>query len=550
MKLNGFCPKLQIESTPTTSRRTSKLCFAGILATAMACSLTASQALAQDWAASGFDAANTAHNASETVLSTKNVGKLTPKWTFTTGGDVSARAAVVNGRVYFPDWGGNLWALDAKNGAVVWGKQLSTYLGSPTPVYARATPTISNGVVYIGTQTQGWFLAIDAANGKLLWKKQLEKVDPYAVITTSALVKNGVVYTGVASTQEALPGGGPGTARGSIVALDRWTGAILWKTYTTTTGYTGVGVWGNTPVVDERRGLLYMGTGDNYNSPTDPAYLSCVSGGGTAATCQSPKNHVDSIMALDIFTGKVKWSYSAVNWNQQATEGVQNGSDFFNLSCIYKIAGCPSPTGPDYDFGQGPSEITFDTAHGPKTIIGAGQKSGIYYAFDPDSGKLLWQTQVGPGSSLGGMEWGSATDGKRIYVAVTNYYGIPWGGGSAGFWAALDPQTGKVLWQTADPNSAIDLGPLTVANGVLYVPSTGDPDAATVTAGNPATSPTMLALDAATGKQLWGFASGSSVISGATVADGAVYWGTGYGHLGIPGVTSGKTFYAFAVGGK
>jgi polyvinyl alcohol dehydrogenase (cytochrome) len=240
-----------------------------------------------------------------------------------------------------------------------------------------------------------------------------------------------------------------------------------------------------------------------------------------------------------------------VNWNQQDTQGVQNGSDFFNLSCLYGIPGCPSPAGPDYDFGQGPTEITYDTGHGTKTILGAGQKSGIYYAFEPETGKVLWQTQVGPGSALGGMEWGSATDGKRIYVAITNYYGIPWGGGSAGFWAALDPETGKVLWQTADPNGAIDLGPVAVANGVVYVGSTGDVDEAGATPGNPSTSPTMLALDAATGKVLWSFKSGSSVISGATIVDGSVYWGTGYTHLGIPGVTGGtNTFYAFSLSGK
>ena len=72
--------------------------------------------------------------------------------------------------------------------------------------------------------------------------------------------------------------------------------------------------------------------------------------------------------------------------------------------------------------------------------------------FDPDTGALLWQTQVGPGSSLGGMEWGSASDGSSIYVAIANLYGIPYAGGNAGSWAALDPATGAILWQVPDPN--------------------------------------------------------------------------------------------------
>jgi len=546
LKLSGFSVNNLCEITPRTARQAGKLCLTGMLAVALASATISTRAAAQDWSGSGFDAANTASNPFEKAISPKTVGNLSVKWTFTTGGDVSARAAVVHGVVYVPDWAGNLWAIDAKTGAQIWGKQLSTYIGSSTPVVARATPTVADGVLFIGLQSGAWFLAIDAASGNLIWKQQLNTTDPYAIVTTSALVRNGVVYTGTASTQEANFGGAPGTARGSVVALDRWTGAILWNFYTTTTGYTGAGVWGSSPVVDERRGLLYIGTGDNFNLPTDPGYTSCISGGGMPATCQSPQNHVDSIVAVDIYTGKLKWSYRAQTWKQSA-QGVTDGSDFFNLSCIYDKPGCPIPTGPDYDFGQGPSEITYQTPHGQKTIIGAGQKSGIYYAFDPDNGKLLWQTQVGPGSSLGGMEWGSATDGHRIYVSITNYYGIPWSGGSAGFWAALDPETGNILWKTADPNGAIDLGPLTVANGVVYVPSTGDADTAGKTPGNPSTALTMLALDAATGKQLWGFASGSSTIAGATVSDGSVYWGTGYAHLGLPGLTGGHTFYAFSL---
>ena len=100
----------------------------------------------------------------------------------------------------------------------------------------------------------------------------------------------------------------------------------------------------------------------------------------------------------------------------------------------------------------------------------------------------------------------------------------------------MDPATGSILWQVADPNGAIDLGPLTVANGVVYAPSMS----------GSATAPTMLALDASTGSTLWSFPAGSSVIGGATVVKDTVYWGSGYAHLGIPGYTPNNKFYAFA----
>ncbi len=522
------------ESAPKTPRCVRLSSCAALLGMAAVSLLLATPANAQGgWPIFGQNAANTASSNSDDI-NAGNVAKLKLKWKFTTGGDVSARAAVTGGVAYFPDWGGNLWAVKAGNGKKVWGTQLSAYGLAPNTI-SRTTPAVIDGVVYLGTQQGAWLLAIDAASGNLLWKTQLETVDTHAVITTSPTVRKGVLVTGVASTEEAIPGGGPGLARGSVVAVNAKNGTILWKTYTTPVGYTGAGVWGSSPVVDGDRNLVYVGTGDNYTAPTDPAYLSCISGGGTPAACDSPNNHVDSILALDLTTGAIRWSQKMVTWNQ-FYGGAANGTDYFNLSCIYHIAGCPLPTGPDFDYGQAPNEITYDTDHGKKTILGAGQKSGIYTAFDPDSGAILWQTQVGPGSSLGGMEWGSATDGKRIYVADANFYGIPWGGGSAGFFAALDPATGTVLWKAADPNGAVDLGPLAVVNGVVFAPSMG----------GGATSPNMLALDAATGKTLWSFAAGASVNAGASIANGTVFWGSGYAHLGIPGYTGSTSFYAFS----
>ena len=56
----------------------------------------------------------------------------------------------------------------------------------------------------------------------------------------------------------------------------------------------------------------------------------------------------------------------------------------------------------------------------PRELLGAGQKSGVYWAVNPDNGDIVWKTQVGPGGSLGGLEWGSAYDGTRIYTAVAN----------------------------------------------------------------------------------------------------------------------------------
>jgi polyvinyl alcohol dehydrogenase (cytochrome) len=229
------------------------------------------------------------------------------------------------------------------------------------------------------------------------------------------------------------------------------------------------------------------------------------------------------MLALDMASGSVKWA------KRLSTD------DDWNVACFSDMPGkgnCPKGAGLDYDFGSAPNTIS-------ATEIGAGQKSGIYSAFDADTGALKWSRNVGPGSSLGGMEWGSATDGSHVYVAISNFNKEKYTAGTAGSWAALDADTGKILWQVSDPNSSIDLGPMGVSNGVVY-------------AGSMSTAKdqsNMFALDAATGKVLWKFNSGASVNAGAVVSGGVVYWGSGYSNIGAP-FTGNNKFYAFSVGGK
>lgn len=502
----------------------------------------------QQWPMFGQNINNTA--SGETSISAANVNALKPRWVFTTSGDVSARAAVVNKVAYFPDWGGNVYAVNAANGKLIWSKNiLADYFGGSVPGHTGITKVVSrtsafvdtsSNTLYLGTQTGAYLLAIDTSSGALKWTTQLDS-HPLAIDTSSPVVYNGVIYVGVASLEEAAaanPRYPCCSFRGSAVALNSATGAILWKTYTVPSGYTGGSVWGSTLVPDPQRNVVYATTGNNYSTPTDPAYQNCIAAGGTQASCLSPDDHFDSVLALRMGDGSLAWSQRLAS------------ADDWNVACFgsgVAASYCPQGSGPDYDFGSGANLFTVQTPSGTRTIVGAGQKSGVYSAFDPDNnGHLLWATQVGPGSALGGVEWGSATDGQRIYVAIGDLYGIPYtlqpSGQTinAGSWSALDPATGQILWQTADPNGAIDLGPMTVAHGVVYAPSM---------AGS-STSPNMFALDAASGSIKWSFASGGSVIAGASIAYDTVYWGSGYSNLPLPGFAGNNKFYAFTLGGQ
>src|SRR5215471_15402516 len=233
---------------------------------------------AANWPSFGQNVSNTANNPLETTLSTKNAYQLKAKWTYTTGGDVSARAAVVNGVVYFPDWGGNITAVSASSGKMIWTHQLTDYLGlSPTggAIHSRTSPAVVNGVLYLGTQEEAQLLAINASTGALIWSAYLGAGDPYAIITTSPVVSNGVVYTGVASVVEGGSIFGfsisSSSSRGSVVAVSASNGALAWRTYTIPTGYYGGGVWGSNPVIDTSRNTLYIGTGNNYTDPQSSA---------------------------------------------------------------------------------------------------------------------------------------------------------------------------------------------------------------------------------------------------------------------------------------
>jgi polyvinyl alcohol dehydrogenase (cytochrome) len=284
---------------------------------------------------------------------------------------------------------------------------------------------------------------------------------------------------------------------------------------------------------------VYIATGNNYSVPQ--SVLDCVAanaGNPTAiAACSDANNHFDSIMALNMRTGAIRWVTRALPF------------DAWTVDCFFPPPfdeNCPDPQGPDYDFGQAPALYKTRDAITGKSIelVGAGQKSGQYWALNPDTGEVKWVTQAGPGGTAGGLQWGSAVDGTRVYTANANSLHTLWVPKDgvqtdSGAWSALDAATGELLWQHVPsvPGGGFGgntSGPVTTANGVVYGCSLDD-------AGN------MYALNAANGDELWNFASGGSCLSGAAIADGMLYWGSGYSNAGFG--TPNHKLYAFGLQG-
>jgi len=482
---------------------------------------------ASQWPMAGQDLSNSRSQPSEHRISQSNIGSLGVKWTFTSGGDISATPTVAGNAVYFPDWAGNLFAVRKKDGQMLWSHKVSDYDGFDGAI-SRVSPAVHGGDLIFGDlqspdkpHSGAYIIAVDRQSGMLRWKTQVDQ-HLAAIITGSPVVLDDVVYVGVSSTEEglAVQTDYPCCSfRGSMVALNANTGAILWQTYVVpdnqgrADGYSGGAIW-QPPAIDTKRGLLYVGTGNNYEVP-DPV-KTCLANSTMQAqpNCFSPDDHFDAALALDLHNGQVKWSRRL------------QGFDVWTVACTRNPTpvSCPVPTSPDFDLsGSGPNLVG--------NIVGFGQKSGIYWALNPDTGAIVWNTMVGPASTLGGIEWGTATDGRQIYVAITNSKNMPYplvNGETItwGAWSALDAGTGKIVWQTADPAKATDMGAVSVANGVVYAPSMS---------GN------MHALDAATGRVVFTFASGGSVLDGPSIVGGTVYWGSGYKKIS-PGTPNNKLF--------
>ncbi|HKV39586.1 MAG TPA: PQQ-binding-like beta-propeller repeat protein [Blastocatellia bacterium] len=380
-----------------------------------------------------------------------DIPKLKLKWAFGFPGvgQAYSQPAVVGGRVFVGSAARKVYSLDAASGCIYW------VFDTAAPV--RSAITVGRAgdrwFVYFGDQNANAY-ALDADTGKQAWKTHLEN-HPAAIVTGAPTLAGGKLFVPMSSYEEAA-GTGPKYQcckfRGSLSALDASSGELLWKTYTIAEeakpvrknkqgtqlwGPSGASIW-SSPAVDLKHHTVYVTTGDSYSDP--PAATS------------------DAFLAFDSETGKLLWAH-------QVTAG-----DAYTTDCDLPPmmrTNCPDANGPDFDFGSSP--ILVDLGRGRQALI-AGQKSGIVWAVDPArQGEVLWQTRVGKGGRLGGVQWGSAVDGKNVYAAVSDVgflaatattpgaqktvAGVPLrldpkaGGGLF----ALKLDTGKLVWSTPHP---------------------------------------------------------------------------------------------------
>jgi len=462
----------------------------------------------------------------EPGIAAKDLSRLEVKWAFGFPGVVAAfgQPTVVAGRIFVGSQNGHVYAIDAASGCYYWDYTASTGVRTAITI-AR----VGNTNVAIFGDRRGNVYSVNAATGKLVWRVTPDD-GPRTGITGSPAFFEGRLYVPISGGDDssaADPKYECCKGRGAIFALDAATGKTLWVTYTIPDarplaknaigtqlwGPSGASIWA-TPTIDRKRRLLYVGTGDNHSAP---------------ATDTS-----DAVLALTLDTGKIVWT-------QQLLTG-----DMGNAACLSRDkANCPEPHGPDYDLGTSANLIAM--ADG-KRLLTIGQKSGIVWALDPDdNGRVVWSTRVGAGGVLGGVQWGTATDGRFVYAAVSDIAFIslvlgqplvpdPDQGGGL---HALRADNGTIAWTASPAKACAGRKNCSPAQSAAV---TATPDY--VLSG--AVDGHVRAYATTTGAVLWDYdtvkpfttvngvkANGGALdAGGATVAGGMIFVNSGYGLYG------------------
>ncbi len=498
----------------------------------------------------GFDRANTRKlTGKQAGLGGSQMGNMELAWSIAFPGASTMRSqgAVVGKNLFYPvpDLG-QVYALDldGEKPCIQW--IYSTPGGTPLRttvaygVQADGTPLL----VFSGLDTAVY--AVDARTGALRWRRQVGTY-AYSVTTGTPVILKDRVIVPVAQFEITVGADNNHlccTNHGYVLSLSPTNGAQQWRYDTmeearhirdrgdgqSLMGPSGAPIW-NSPVVDEKRGLIYFGTGES-NSP--PAH-----------------RNTNALIAIDLKDGKERWSFQAT------------ASDIFNSGCgpnpgpnLLNCVKANETVYRDVDFG---ASLVLGKSSDGKELLYAGQKSGSVWALEPDTGKVVWRRSLGTGSALGGVHWGLAFDNNLLYAPISNV-GRP----IPGEWEcdpsikpglyALDSKTGAIKWQfNPEPPPGVGAPPPPSqpcappsrggwrGNAFSTAPAVID---GAVAAG--ALDGSLYLIDAKTGKQLWSYQTatsfkadngvegqGGSIDSNSIIAaNGLLLVNSGYGMFG------------------
>lgn len=422
-----------------------------------------------EWRVFGHDFDNTRSQPLETTIGPAEARSLAPAWTFSSteagaDGDFTGTPIVADGCVYVGSNGGWVFALNADTGELVWktevpdGGGINSSLGLDGGLVFAAISHASRNPCN-GAECEGpYVIALDQATGAIVWESAWTRPDgltvdviddqPGADVYSSPVIFEGVMFLGWSGGSAELGDEADRYAfQGGFVLIDAATGVVLRKTYTVhpplqpDDDFAGAGVW-STPAIDTAAKVAYVGTANPFKP-------------------QDEHENANAVIKVDVDKTSATFGQIIGSYKGNVDEYIPALSD---LPC-YDIPGNPPPYYPqgigscgdvDLDFGASPNLFE---RNGVK-FVGAGQKSGVYHAFDADTmgEQAGWTSLVGVPTSVGGIVGSTAYDGSSIYGPVT----VP------GYIWSIGAENGAPRW-VAPILDGVHWGPpVSAANGVVY----------------------------------------------------------------------------------
>ena len=264
----------------------------------------------KDWVTNGGNLTNNRYSTLKQI-DTTNVGKLKGAWMTRlkgsgVGGKYSFEASplVKDGIMYVVTGNDDVFALNAKTGAIIWEywSGIDQTISTVCCGWANRGLAMGEGQIYLG-QLDANVVALDMKTGKVAWKTPIEKWQNGYGITSAPLYYDGMVYSGIT--------GGEFGIRGYIEATDLNTGKAAWRTYT----IPGTGEPGNETWKDGKERWKHGGGSVWETATYDPESDTFYQGVGNAgpdwdAEYRPGDNKwAASVLAISPADGKIKWGY-------------------------------------------------------------------------------------------------------------------------------------------------------------------------------------------------------------------------------------------------
>jgi alcohol dehydrogenase (cytochrome c) len=455
-------------------------------------------------------------------INKSNVKRLVPAWSFSLMNEVGehSQPTIYNGVMYVVN-GNWTFAIDLATGRQIWRTPVQYERGAlrvaTSGALMRGAATIYEGKLFRQT-VDAHVMALDMKTGKEIWKtKYADWKEGYKGVI-APMIANGVLISGM--------GGGDSTTRGFVDGYDPNTGKQLWRRWTIPApGEPGSETWPNaskpdawkygggatwqSASYDPQLDLLYIGTGnaEPYN-PTFRDGQDCL--------------YTASILALKPKTGEMVWYYQTVpndsyDFDATAESLLANlkvdGKDRKVLITAHKNGflyvldrtnGKPIAANP-YVKVNWAKNIDLKTGRPVLTDLLERAMKGETVNVFPSRGTNATLIAFNPTTSL---VYVNSWNFPRLMKYVDSKFTLGAGftgiestmttppGEPAGYHMAIEPLTGKVVWQQPMTDFASSAGMLATDGGLLFTGLlTGE----------------FIALDQDNGQRLWQFKTGSSV---------------------------------------